>query len=433
MTLNRVSFKKGDEIMQCPRCHHELQEDMQFCPHCGLKLERCPVCHAPVLPQAKFCTYCGTSLHQEEDNGYYQPIQDVEVEKKATDFHDIPVKKKVNKKVIIISVTILAVVSIASFWYLHYGPVLTNGITQPNQQESLPEDQDIQVSGETSESSMIGNLNQNGLAAMSNDKLFICDAQNRLVMMDKDLSNQQTIVNEEVNYVQVVDNLVYYTDARHRMCSIDTNGQNQKVILDKAIYYLVIEDQKAYYQLDEDNESIYVYDFQTRKETKLNDRASYELNVIDNTIYYSSTDGIYRISTDGKGDEKLVGGKVFNLIYQNQKLYYTSQSDVNIKVYDIQTQKEDTLINERSQLLNITSDYLFYQTSDMQINRYDIKSNKLTTGLYSGNVSGVFVIGDKLILNTVSSISDKNNYKVIMDFSGDHQRRLFLNDSGEYI
>ena len=69
----------------------------------------------------------------------------------------------------------------------------------------------------------------------------------------------------------------------------------------------------------------------------------------------------------------------------------------------------------------------------MQINRYDIKSNKLTTGLYSGNVSGVFVIGDKLILNTVSSISDKNNYKVIMDFSGDHQRRLFLNDSGEYI
>lgn len=423
--------------MLCPKCKQELQEEMQYCPHCGLKIERCPVCKNAIILGSKYCSSCGTKLNNPEYGnhfgGYYEPIQDDnKIKEDEVSFKDVLLKKKINRKVIIISVSALVILSGLSYWYLNYGPSFTNQLTQPETVDTFKKES-IQIQGETQDSSLVANLNQNGYVAFNGEKLFVCDNQKKVIVMDKNLENQEVFLDEEVNYLQIAGNTLYYTDSQHRMCSIDIDGKNQKNILDKEVYYPVVKQDKIYYQLNEDNESIYVYDFSTKKETKLNSRASYELNVVNDKIYYSSKDGIYQIGVDGKGDEKLVSGAVFNLVYQDNKLYYTSQDDVNIKVFDLETKKEDTLIQEKSQLLNITSDSLFYQTSDMQVARYDLKENKADIGLYSGRVNGGYIIGDKLILDTVSSLSSNNNYKVIMDFDGDNQQRLFINDSGSYV
>lgn len=139
--------------MKCPRCQKEIQDDdALFCPHCGLKLEKCPVCHQPLVKGSKFCSHCGTQLnqsHQESQiGGYYQPIQTDQPQmmnqylntnqqvntnqQSTTPFKEVEVNKNVNKKIIIIAVAILIVLSVVSFGYLIFGPSLNLGDSASN-------------------------------------------------------------------------------------------------------------------------------------------------------------------------------------------------------------------------------------------------------------------------------------------------------------
>lgn len=49
--------------MKCIKCHAEIEQDAQFCPYCGTKVEhiRCCVnCGKPLDDDSDFCPYCGT-------------------------------------------------------------------------------------------------------------------------------------------------------------------------------------------------------------------------------------------------------------------------------------------------------------------------------------------------------------------------------------
>jgi class 3 adenylate cyclase len=53
--------------MECPKCHHENNEEDKFCRECGIKLNLvCPKCQAEILAADKFCAKCGQKLEQVE-------------------------------------------------------------------------------------------------------------------------------------------------------------------------------------------------------------------------------------------------------------------------------------------------------------------------------------------------------------------------------
>ncbi|MEG0365903.1 MAG: DUF5050 domain-containing protein, partial [Coprobacillus sp.] len=232
--------------------------------------------------------------------------------------------------------------------------------------------------------------------------------------------------------------IIYYTNAQDQLCSITTEGKDQKVILNQSVFYLNVKGDKAYYQLDEgqgEGEYICVYDLKTNKQTKLNDRASYNLNILDDKIYYTSSDGIYSMGLDGKGEEKLVSGKVTNAIVQSDKIYYGQPDKGTISYYDIKDKKiEDVITKDNMYLLNITEQYLFYLNNEGNILRYDLKSKDIKKVYYSGVASDLQIVGDKIIVTVNGQqYKNKSSYKVIMDFDGNTQQRLFTESDGSFI
>lgn len=417
--------------MFCPNCQNEINEDMNYCPHCGYQIKRCPHCHSIIKEGEQYCSTCGHLLHPNEQiGGYYQPLfydeDPIQDEKPTSSFKDIPVNKKVNKIFVLICAVVLAILTAISYEYIYHGPSLN----ATNYQTDLPQ-ADMVISQETNTSSQIGNINQNGLAYFDGENLYMSNDQGYLVSMDKNLDNRQTLMTQVSEYIQVYDNHLYYTDKNHYLCQASLNGEDQQTLISQAVYYVYVVNDHIYYQRDDDNESIYVYDLQTKQETKLNDRKSYRLNVVDQVIYYTSTDGIYRVQTDGKNDEKVLSGSYHNLIYQNGWLYYMDDEGT-ISCLDVENLQTDILKERAVQFLNINDQYLFYQSMDGSVVRYELSTKQEKT-VYNGLVESGFIVGDKLILKTYASTYQQDSYFVIMDFDGAQQQRLFFDGSGDYI
>ena len=80
--------------------------------------------------------------------------------------------------------------------------------------------------------------------------------------MDQNLNQQKTLLSKKCENLIVHNDTIYYTDTNNHFCEMSTDGQNQKTILSKAVYYPYLDNQQLYYQLDEDQESLYVYNLE---------------------------------------------------------------------------------------------------------------------------------------------------------------------------
>ncbi len=421
--------------MLCPRCKNEISEEMNFCPHCGMKTEKCPVCHQIIIPGDRYCSHCGTNLNTQQSNqfeGYYQPLNDYDQpvqNKQDTYFRNIHANRQINKKVIMISVVALIFVTVVSYAYIYYGPSISNLIKGNTSQQQLTIES-ISINGDNTYSTYISNINQNGEVFQDGDKIYMCNNQGYLVCMDRNLENQEVIIDEVCQYVTVVDDTIYYVNEDMQICSSSLDGQTRTVLLDVAAYYVVVKDGKIYYQSDGDSETIYVYDLSTNENQKLNDRRSYNLNVMDDVIYYSGTDGIYKIGIDGQGDEKIISDTGVGLVYQDDILYSISNDGV-LSSYDIQTGQTQQIVEDCYMLIGITNQYLFYYDQSYSLVRYDLTSQEFDS-IYSGYITAGYIVGDKLVLSTFGQYQS-SEYKIIMDFDGSNQQRIFVENDSNFV
>lgn len=411
--------------MLCPKCHQEIQEDAIFCSQCGMKIERCPHCQKPIMSNARFCTYCGKPLSEQSSSqtigGYYQPIQDTVFQTETKTENQIKsTSKKVNKPIVIGSIVVLMIASVVSFLYLRNTPPVP---VSKKHNETMRQ---FEIKGQNDPTAMIGNSNQGGHVATYQNKYYVVNDQGQLVSMDKTTSHREVLIDDNVEYVNIVNDNIYYTNKDHHICSSDINGKNQKVLVNMKAYYVIVVNQKIYYQSDTDGEKIYVYDINTHQNMKLNDRHSYNLNIIDKSIYYTSLDGIYRIGIDGQGDEKLVSGKCSQAIYQDGKIYY-SEDNTQVKSYDCQSKQITQIIDEKAVVANMNKDYLFFYTVQ-GLKKYDFTTHQITN-VYNHNIQYLEILGDKLVL----TINDKQTYRMIMDFNGQNQQRLFMSQDGNFV
>ncbi len=425
--------------MKCPNCNNELLDEALYCAQCGTKIERCKQCGQVLQVGAHYCSYCGTPVnnikpayepingsHYNRLGGYYKPLsndyeQDNVVSEETVDFNEIKADKKTNKLVIVLSVIALIVSTALAGLYLSKTSGINPFIPSDN---GIINTKPLKVSGDNASYTTVGNINQGGHATLYKDRLYVCDDEGRLVSMSTSFDDRKTLTDQKVEYVSIVDDIIYYVNQDMKICSIDINGNNQAIVVNKKAYYMNIVDYKIYYQSDEEGERLHVFDLKTLEDKELNQRVTYNINVSDDKIYYTSTDGIYCISVNGKGEEKLSGDNGYSMILRDNKLYY-STSSYETKVLDLNTKTSEKLVDERSSFLNMTSDYIFYYSAN-GVKKYDIKT-KQSEVIYKGNIEFLEVVGNILV------ITDHDGHRIVMDFDGNSQQRLFLTNEQNFV
>ncbi len=392
--------------MKCTHCKQELRDNDQFCPYCGTKVELCPYCHKIIKPHSHYCMYCGEVLNPYVNEDDYEKKDD----------------NKVNWLIVALSVIALIVCSVAGLIYLSSTSVEMNDMNQQNNNKSLV------IGDQYLSSTRNGNLNLQGSVYSSKDYIYICDENGYLIRMDHDLDNRKTIIDESCSYVQIVEDKIYYVDEKQSLCVSSIDGENREVLLAKDVYYVIYEKGYIYYQLDEDNESIYCYNVDLKEHKKLNDQKSYNINLVNDYIYYTSDDGIYRMNKDGQNNKRLLELEVYNLIYHDNDLYFSNGRHQIVK-YNIESKKSDIIANNGSMAFNVTDEYLFYVGNDYCVYSYDLRTKDFKC-IYNGSAKMIQVLDDAIVVDTYSY---NQEYKIIIDYSGKVQVRLFLENDENFI
>ena len=113
--------------MICPTCHKEIPEGSHFCPYCGTPLDdQCPHCGHQNIPHAKFCSYCGKPLGpastSRRPQGSFIPTSRIYQEEEKT-YEPEKVSRKINWKVVVISVLVLILATTGAQYYLNHSVI----------------------------------------------------------------------------------------------------------------------------------------------------------------------------------------------------------------------------------------------------------------------------------------------------------------------
>lgn len=147
--------------------------------------------------------------------------------------------------------------------------------------------------------------------------------------------DEEKLIIENADYLQMVGDSMYYCKCEKsdigktiNYCKSDLNGKNEEVVLDKEIYYPYLIENQLYYQDDADNETIHLYDLETKEDKRITDKRTYQ--------YVLNDDYMYCIEYDGAKDDKNDKGKLVkvNLATLEREVLYDGALDGSLAIKD---------------------------------------------------------------------------------------------------
>lgn len=376
--------------MICPTCHKEIPEGSHFCPYCGTPLDdQCPHCGHQNIPHAKFCSYCGKPLGpastSRRPQGSFIPTSRIYQEEEKT-YEPEKVSRKINWKVVIISVLVLILATTGAQYYLNH----SDNIKWADGNSSTSEEMTSVIKlKKTTEIEQYSNLSNDGTVAANDHYIFMSKPDSKLVKLDKDMNVVKTYDIKYATYLNLVGEKLYYTDKDHHICVLDTKTEKSETLQDVSAFYMTYHDNKLYYQNDSDNESLYVYDISDKTSTKLLDEHIYNMTT-------KATDTIYN---------EQVYGSVFNDGY-----LYFSTPKMTIGRVNVETKQSETIMDDIGYSMFVMSDEaIYYVGSDAKMYRIDL-STKKTTAVYqfqSHRIGGMQIVNDHLF------VKDNQDWKVV--------------------
>ncbi len=396
--------------MICPSCHKEVPVGSHFCPYCGTLLDdKCPYCGHQNIPHAKFCSSCGkplgpsTATHRPQ--GSFTPTSRIYQEEEKT-YEPEKVSHKINWKVVIVSVLVLILATTGAKYYLNHSGNIKWADGNSSTTEEIASIVNLK---KTTDLEQYSNLANDGYVAANDQYIFMSNADNQLVKLDKDMNVVKKYDVKYATYLNLVGEKLYYTDKDHHICVLDTKTEKSATLQDVSAFYMTYHDNKLYYQNDGDNESLYVYDISSKASTKLLDQHIYNMNFNGDIIYLTGKSSIISYNMTTKATDTIYDQQVYGSVYKDGYLYFSTSKN-QIGRVNVQNKTSQIILNNIGYSVFVMSDEaLYYVGNDAKMYRLDFE-HKEPSAVYqfqSHRMSGMQIVNDQLY------IKDNQDWKVV--------------------
>lgn len=395
--------------MICPSCHRQVPEGSHFCPHCGTPLDdKCPHCGHQNIPNAKFCAFCGRPLVRgttRRPQGSFTPTEDVYQEEEKT-YEPEKVSRKVNWKVVLISVLVLILATTGAQYYLKHSDSIKWANSSPSTTEEI---NSIVKLKKTTDIEQYSNLSNDGTVAADDHYIYMSNTNNQLVKLDKNMNVIKNYGIKQATYLNLVGEKLYYTDKDHHISVLDTKTGKHETLQNVEAFYMTYHDNKLYYQNDDDNESLYVYDLSTKTSTKLLEEHIYNMNFVGDTIYLTGKSSIISYNMTTKATDTIYKEQVYGSVYNDGYLYFITDKQTLGRV-NVKSKESQIILTDMGYSMFVMSDEaIYYVGSDAKMYRLDLKK-KDPTAVYqfqSHRINGMQIVNDQLY------IKDNQDWKVV--------------------
>lgn len=238
-----------------------------------------------------------------------------------------------------------------------------------------------------------GNAYNLGLFCGDGERIYFSNLndQGNLYSMSYDLDDFEIIYNDNARYINTDENYVFYSrmnnlkDREHRpvfsffnngIFRVNKNGHNLKMLWNKPVGSVILYDNQIYYQHYEEKQKLATYrlSIDGKSDQKLFSDESVAVSIYDGRLYYGGRNKDRSLHSgsisDGATKVEIEGG-FYNPIVNSDGVYYIDiQNDYRIKKCDLDGSNKKTLVRDACSSYNFSADgrYIIYQTDDSNKN-----------------------------------------------------------------
>ncbi len=249
--------------------------------------------------------------------------------------------------------------------------------------------------------------------------------ENKLYCMDNDLSNAKKLVDDRASYINSAGSYIFYTRRNDQiendvdallsisttgLFRISTSGRNIKRLYNDPTQVVCLYGNNIFYQHYDQKKGLELYsvkiDGDDNKKLLNEPAAPYALH--NDKIYYTGWNKdhyIHSLGTNGSGSQVIYAGNCTSLARQGSYLYFMDmEQDYSLCRVSLDGSSVETLINKRIATYNVSEDgtTIFYQVDNGTENGlYKLELPTMETSLISeGNYNYLNLTSEYLFYET---------------------------------
>lgn len=231
-----------------------------------------------------------------------------------------------------------------------------------------------------------GNISNFGLVAKQGEWIYYNNTT--LYKVKTDGTGKTEISKDIPTFINVVSEWVYYIEASsgtNKMYKVRSDGTSRTKLSDDISLYMVVARDWIYYMNASDQGKLYKMKLDGTSKTKLNNEIALDINVSGNWVYYitnldSGESEIHKVRTDGTGLTMLGGASNMAFLNVSGEYLYFETNDVDGTRGDLVKIKNDgtnhsTIDYDNTEYINVSGDWIYYSNLSDGNKLYKIKTD----------------------------------------------------------
>lgn len=320
--------------MKCSKCGKKLPKDVYVCPECGHE------------NQPKIKRLANVDIPSELAH-----LSIPQLQKRMQKLNTLVRYRMVILGVIVFLAVLLVVLSIAR-------PRGGNE-TVNNFHDDITEISNVNAAG-----NVAFNITNGGNIVLAGENIYMTDKDGLVYKGDLGLTQKELLLPNHVSYLNIHEDELWFIDQDHGnvISKFDISSKTTQTSNFKASQLYVIGNY-AYYINEEDFNAVYYVDLSLRQSpSKLTTSNVESFTVSGDWVYYTLSDGIYRIPIRGGEQQKLSSEKAKKLYVYNGTIFYIDATSEQLTALQLINGREEytTIVESKIESFVIANNYVYY-------------------------------------------------------------------------